>query len=322
MQRFAELISRRPRHGCLLVVLAACCVTGAGLRADDWPRPSGKVNDFAKLLKTPQREALEASLLALERETSAEIAVATVRDLAGRSVEDYANALFNEWGIGKNSQDNGVLILVAVGDRTMRIEVGYGLEGVLPDGLAGAIIRETFTPAFAEGRYADGIAAGTARVADIVRRNQTLTLEQRQALDDAQAEAGKSWAVVVALGMFVAFTAFHMGTGLGAKTMSELASGTSFTALGLLFGAIGAPRPGFWLLGVLAVTLCMVGFVIGRRPAWRRDLRHGSKGAGGSGWVMGGSGVSRGSGSSRSGGSRAAGFSGGRSGGGGASGRW
>ena len=70
--------------------------------------------------------------------------------------------------------------------------------------------------ALAEGRYADGIAAGTARVADIVRRNQTLTPEQRQALDDAQAEAGKSWAVVAALGMFVAFTAFHMGTGLGA----------------------------------------------------------------------------------------------------------
>ena len=111
---------------------------------------------------------------------------------------------------------------------------------------------------------ADGIAAGTARVADIVRRNQTLTPEQRQALDDAQAEAGKSWAVVVALGMFVAFTAFHMGTGLGAKTMSELAGGTIFTALGLWFGAMGAPRPGFWLLGILAVTLCMAGLVIGR----------------------------------------------------------
>ena len=303
-------------------LIAALCLAGASLMADDLPRPSGKVNDFAKLLKPSQREALEASLRDLERDTSAELAVVTLRDLGGRSVEDYANALFNDWGIGKQGRDNGVLILVAIGERTMRIEVGYGLEGVLPDGLAGAVIRETFAPPFSDGRYADGIAAGTARVVDIIRRNETLTTEQRDALDLAQAEAGKSWAVVVALGLFVAFTAFHMGTGLGAKTISELAGGAIFTGLGLFFGLMGAPLPGLWLLVVLAVVLCAVGIVIGRRPSWRRDLRRGNKGSGGSGWVMGGSGGSGGSGSSGSSGSRSGSFGGGSSGGGGASGRW
>ena len=90
-------------------------------------------------------------------------------------MEDYATDLFNTWGIGKKDRDNGVLILVAVQDRAMRIEVGYGLEGILPDGLAGAVIREAFLPRFRNDDYRTGLLEGTARVIDIVRRNETVT---------------------------------------------------------------------------------------------------------------------------------------------------
>ena len=128
-----------------LALIAACCLASRAT-ASDFPRPQGKVNDFAGLLTPEDREALEAQLASLERDTSAEVAVVTVQSLGGRALEEYATALFTEWGIGKQGKDNGVLVLVAVDDRAMRIEVGYGLEGVLPDGLAGAVIRETFLP--------------------------------------------------------------------------------------------------------------------------------------------------------------------------------
>ena len=105
--------------------------------SQDLPAHVGKVNDFAEVLEASQRSGLETQL---DRATSAEVAVVTVRTLGGHTVEEYATALFNAWGIGKQDRDNGVLILVAVDDRAMRIDVGYGLEGILPDGLAGSII--------------------------------------------------------------------------------------------------------------------------------------------------------------------------------------
>jgi len=154
--------------------------------AQSLPDPVGKVNDFAGALETSQRATLESQLEDLERETSAEVALVTVPTLDGRSVEEYANALFNTWGIGKQGRDNGVLVLVAVQDRTMRIEVGYGLEGVLSDGLAGALMRETFLPRFRDDDNRAGILDGMTRVIDIVRRAEPLTPAQLAALTSVE----------------------------------------------------------------------------------------------------------------------------------------
>jgi uncharacterized protein len=284
------------------------------LVAQEFPAPVGKVNDFANLLRTEDRTAIEATLAGVERDTTAEIALVTVRALDGRSIEEYANRLFQEWGIGKKGRDNGVLILVARDDREIRIEVGYGLEGVLPDGLAGAIIRETFVPRFRDGQYREGLVEGTTRVADIVRRNEAVTADQRAALDRAEAEAGQSWVVAIFLSIFVGFGAFTMGTGAAARAVVPLLSGLFFTGMALFMSLLGAPLAGIILLALFAVVVAVIGYRLGRRPDWQQTLR-GSGGRSG-GWVMGSSG------SSRSGGSRSGGFGGGRSGGGGASGRW
>ena len=115
-------------------------------------------------------EALDRALDQLEQKTSSEIAVATIESLNGMSVEEYANRLFKEWGVGQAKQDNGVLVLVAPNDREMRIEVGYGLEGVLPDGLAGQVIRDDFTPRFREGDYSGGIHNGVLRLVEHRRK--------------------------------------------------------------------------------------------------------------------------------------------------------
>ena len=136
----------------LTIVIAALSLAGASLVATDLPKPIGAVNDFADVLTAAQEQALTDLVEGVEDATTAEIAVATVTTLDGMTVEEYANRLFAEWGIGQRDQDNGVLILVAPGEREMRIEVGYGLEEILPDGLAGQIVQETFLPRFRSGR--------------------------------------------------------------------------------------------------------------------------------------------------------------------------
>jgi uncharacterized protein len=98
----------------------------------------------------------------------AEIAVLTVRSLDGRQVEEYAEERFNELGIGAKDKDNGVLFLVAPTERKIRIEVGYGLEGAIPDPLAGRIMDEDVLPRFGAGDMAGGIEAGHARIARII----------------------------------------------------------------------------------------------------------------------------------------------------------
>jgi uncharacterized protein len=303
--------------------IAVVLCAGIGLAAADFPKPVGKVNDFARVLKGPQRAALEALLQDAERDTTAEIAVVTIRDLEGESVEGYANGLFNAWGIGKQEKDNGVLILVARDSREMRIEVGYGLEGVLPDGLAGQVIRETFVPRFRDGDYATGILEGTERVVAIVRRNETVTVEQQQTMAAAAEEASRSWGVAAILMVMAGVGAFVLGTAVGAKTIGQTTFGLFITGVALFLTILGAPERALGIVVLLVAAIVLLGMRLGRRPKWRKSIRGTGKAAGGSGWVMGESGGSGGGSRSSGGGSSgSSSFGGGSSGGGGASGRW
>jgi uncharacterized protein len=139
-----------------------------------YPKPTGYVSDFARVLDQDSRQSLENTLSQFERSTTNEIAVVTVPSLEGDSVEDYANRLFKEWGIGKKGKDNGVLILIAPHDRKMRIEVGYGLEARLTDGIAGQIIRERMTPYFKQSDYISGIFAGVQDIQQVLTNGQRL----------------------------------------------------------------------------------------------------------------------------------------------------
>ena len=140
-----------------------------GLPGAAFPRPSGHVNDFAQVLTADDRAYLENFLRTLERDTTAEVVVVTVTSLDGLTIEEYANRLFADWGIGTKTKDNGVLLLVAPAERKVRIEVGYGLEGSLPDGLAGEIIRTAIVPEFQQGNMRRGIGRGLDRISRVVR---------------------------------------------------------------------------------------------------------------------------------------------------------
>ena len=143
--------------------LAACAIvlTAASLAAQTLPKPAGRITDLANVIDAATEAEMDRQLDQLEQKTSSEIAVVTVPSLDGVPVEDYAVRLFKEWGIGQAKSDNGVLVLVAPNEREMRIEVGYGLEGILPDGLAGQIIRDEFIPRFRDNDYNGGIRDGS-----------------------------------------------------------------------------------------------------------------------------------------------------------------
>jgi uncharacterized protein len=121
-------------------------------------QPTGYVNDFARALDPRSRAALEDYCANLERLTGVQVAVVLVDSLEGEPIEDAANRLFRQWGIGKKGKDEGLLLMLAIHDRKQRAEVGYGLEGIIPDGYAGSVLRG-IRPILRQGDYGGALLA-------------------------------------------------------------------------------------------------------------------------------------------------------------------
>jgi len=124
--------------------------------------PRGFVNDYANVISASDEQQLVSMISELRQKTGAEIAVVTIQSLEGGEIDDFTVRLFKKWGIGQKGKDNGLMFLAAMKDRKMRIEVGYGLEGAIPDSKAGRIRREIITPYFKSGNPSRGIVAGVA----------------------------------------------------------------------------------------------------------------------------------------------------------------
>jgi uncharacterized protein len=123
---------------------------------------AGRISDYAGLFTSAERERLERKLAEREGVSSNQVAVAIFRALEGENLEDYTARLFQTWRLGQKGLDNGVLLVVSVDDRRTRLEVGYGLEGTLPDAVASAILRQDVAPHFRAGRFAQGIGQALA----------------------------------------------------------------------------------------------------------------------------------------------------------------
>jgi len=138
--------------------------------AQEFPKPVGFVNDFANIISSKIQHKLDLILREIKKKTGIEIAVVTINSTKPLDINMYAVLLFEKWGIGEKEKDNGVLILVSKKDRKIRIEVGYGLEGILPDGLCGEIIRKNIIPFFKEKRFGEGLLSGVLRIRDIISK--------------------------------------------------------------------------------------------------------------------------------------------------------
>lgn len=148
----------------LCALLLATGVHGAG----DVP-PFSLVVDQAGLLSVDEQASLTRALTKLETDTGAQLAVLTVDTTADEDIAPFANHVFNTWQLGRKGVDDGVLMVVARDDHRMRIEVGYGLEGAIPDLIAKRILDEYLAPAFRRGDYAAGIAAGVDALSALIR---------------------------------------------------------------------------------------------------------------------------------------------------------
>lgn len=161
----------------LLQCFFAACATAAPQIP---PRPTAAagiyVQDYAQVLSTEDKRRLLSIGQELDDKTTAQLAVVTVKTLDGQPIEDYALSILREWGIGSKEKNNGALIVVAVQDRRSRIEVGYGLEGLLTDGLTGRIQDQAMIPYFRKGNYAAGIVNGYAVTASLIAKDAGVQL--------------------------------------------------------------------------------------------------------------------------------------------------
>jgi uncharacterized protein len=138
----------------------------------EYPSPIGWVSDFAGVFKQEEIDNMNKLITDLEKKTTAELAVVTIKSLNGKTIETYANELFNTWGIGKKEKNNGILLLISIDDRKLRIEVGYGLENVVTDVIASKIINEVIVPYFKQSNYGQGAYEGVKAIAEKISPSQ------------------------------------------------------------------------------------------------------------------------------------------------------
>jgi uncharacterized protein len=175
-------------------------------------RDGTSVTDVPAALRADTIAQLNSTISDFERTTGGEMAVVVIRSLDGVPIEEAAVKLFELWGIGKESKDNGLLLLWSTGDRRVRVEVGYGLEGVLPDGKAGAILDAYVIPKFKSGEFDEGVLAGVDAILSAAR-NEPVALP---AADSESYESG-SWGTGTLLMTLLAAIPVSLGSLFGIR---------------------------------------------------------------------------------------------------------
>jgi len=137
----------------------------------DFPQLTGRVVDEANILDAAAKIDIDTKLEDLEKKTSTQFVVVTLKSLRGRTIEEYGYQLGRHWGIGQKGTNNGVLLIVAPNERKVRIEVGYGLEGTLTDAITSVIVQGTILPRFRANDYQGGIRQGVDAVLEVLSGN-------------------------------------------------------------------------------------------------------------------------------------------------------
>jgi uncharacterized protein len=288
----------------LLYLLAALWIIGtSSLVGAAIPQPAGYVTDEAGLLTPQQIASLDRALSDYEQRTSNQIVVLTVKSLEGQDIESYSIAVAEAWKAGQKHKDNGAILIVAPNERRVRIEVGYGLEGVLTDAKSAQIIRNILVPRFQAGDYYAGINGAVSAMEAVIGGEFTA---ERKAPEPIE-----SFFPILMMLLFFAGLIGLIHWTAGGVTGGLLAGGFKMLAGLAGIGLIPAVVLGF-LLGAVAPFFLKLffGFYSGPMGGGRWSGRSGFGGYGGGGF---GGGFGGGGGFSGGGG----GF-----GGGGASGRW
>jgi uncharacterized protein len=282
----------------LVTALSATFLLVAAVPAAEpaFPRPTGFVNDYVGLLDTPTKTKIEGLCRELETKTSAQLAVATVKSVEPLDPKTYAVKLFEQWRLGQKGKDNGLLILLVSDERRIEIEVGYGLEGVINDAKAGAILDKYAIPYFKEGRYGEGLYNTAAALSEQIATaaGQELGDQYQPAASESKDNWGSSDTIIsLAVILIAVFSIFFSG---------------------LLAGVVGAVIGGIFGVFLWGPAGGLVGALLGFVVSYFRFF--GGRWGGFSGGMFSGGGFGGG------GGGGFGGFGGGGSGGGGAGRSW
>lgn len=293
----------------LLLFVPALLLLNTGVKAEiTFPNPTGYVNDYENIIDNDQE--LESKLSSFKEETGIEFTIVTVSDFGGTYLEDYANKLFNNWGIGEAQEDNGLLLLVSSNQRESRIEIGYGLEGRLTDAKSGRIQDDYMIPYFKEGDYNGGIN----KCADALIEHLKSNTEEVEETETNTAFSGifehEGWEklenFIYDWGWSVVFFGYIL-----VYIMNSTKSWWFGLILGVVIGlAVGLAWFRWWGVLVMPILFGVAGLIL--------DMILSVLGPRGIGIIHFG----RSGGSSSHGGSSFGGFSGGSSGGGGSSRSW
>lgn len=313
----------------LLAMVSSSLTATAQIPSDVYRKslkPTGDVNDFSGILNSTSIAELEQLCQELRHRTGAQLAVVVIQSMQGGQIDDLANKLFSQWGVGQAGKSNGILLLVAVDDHKARIEVGYGLEPIIPDALAGRILREQLFPSFKQQRYAEGLTAAVRRIVDLVERDQPASALDRRS-SDADMPLGTKLVLVGFLAVFISIGSFLIGAGLGARVFFFILFGLFFGGIPFILGCLTTAPLAPIIHTCVGVVMCWLGWRLGSQsPKNFRSNGHRSRQYSDDTWIWG---ASSGSSSGSSGDWSSGGFSsdsgsfgGGSSGGGGASGSW
>ncbi|MFP4115371.1 MAG: TPM domain-containing protein [Spirochaetales bacterium] len=188
----AARTARRPIVAAAATALLAIIVP-LSAPAQDLPAPQGFVNDFANVIPADAERSMRGIITALRDQTGAEIAVVTVESMSPYpTIEDFGIALAEEWGVGSESDDAGAILIVALEEREVRIEVGYGLEGAIPDGRAGRLLDDYVVPYLRDNNYGAGLLNGTAALAEVIADEYGVTLTNVEPERRASPDGGSS----------------------------------------------------------------------------------------------------------------------------------
>ena len=214
----------------IIIVLVLTLSYSLGFAQEFPAKPSTLVNDYTNTLNASQIKQLEQKLVAFDDSTSNQISVVIVKSVGDYDINEYALELGRKWGIGGKSKNNGVILLIAIGDRKMSIQTGYGLEGALPDIYTKRIIENDIKPFFKDGDYYSGIEAGTNSIISLTKGEYKG--EQKKAKSYSKNKGSAGFIVIIII-VIIAFLIKRGGGGGGSQVI-----GSRGVAEGLLWGLL------------------------------------------------------------------------------------
>ena len=214
--------------------------------AEEFPKHTGLINDFAGVI--PQSEKQKMNILATEvlQKTGTSVVVVTMPTVGDSDVVIYANELYQAWGIGKKGEDKGVLILLAVKERRIRIETGYGVEGILPDGRVGEILDKYAVPLLKKGAYGKGLYNALAAISVVIAKDANVDLTgEIKVYRTSRRQAGRISIFPLIFIILILFSLFRRGRRGGILPLLLLSSMGGRGGFGGGFGGFGGGFGGF-----------------------------------------------------------------------------